>query len=84
MDEGDAASFEVTMSTAVARDVALSYRTWDGTALAGADYRARDDTLTLAAGTTSATLTVETLPDTFNEAAENFTVTLTLDTQVKA
>ena len=82
VDEGDAASFEVKMSTAVGRDVELSYRTWDGTALAGADYRAKDDTLTLAAGATSATLTVETIHDTLNEPAENFTVTLTLDTQV--
>ena len=82
VDESTAASFEVTMSTAVGRDVELSYRTWDGTALAGADYGAKDDTLTLAAGTTSATLTVQTIHDTFNEPTENFTVTLTLDTQV--
>ena len=83
VDEGDTARFEVTMSIAVARDVELSYRTWDSSAQAGSDYRAKDDTLTLAAGTTSATIAVETIHDTFNEPAENFTVTLTLDTQVE-
>ena len=75
--EGEAAEFTVTLSGAVASDVALDWSTTDGTATAGADYTSvASGTLTVTAGTKNATFTVMTLHDTLAELDEMFTVTL--------
>ena len=75
--EGTAAQFTVTLSGAVGSDVALGWSTADGTATAGEDYTAvASGTVTVTAGTTSATFAVTTLADLLAEGNEMFTVTL--------
>ena len=75
--EGTAAQFTVTLSGAVGSDVALGWSTADGTATAGEDYTAvASGTVTVAAGTTSATFAVTTLEDTLAESNETFSVAL--------
>ena len=75
--EGEAVEFTVTLSGAVGSDVALGWSTADGTATAGVDYTAvASGTVTVTAGTTSATFAVTTLADLLAEGNEMFTVTL--------
>ena len=79
--EGDSVQFEVELSGAVSSEVVVSYATSDGTgahpAAAGTDYTAVTATeLTFAAGDTAKTVTVATVEDELNEAAETFTVSL--------
>ena len=75
--EGASAAFNISLSTASGRDVTVTAATADGTAVAPGDYTARSAvTVTIAAGTTSATFTVATLEDTLDEPNETFTVTL--------
>ena len=75
--EGEAVEFAVTLSGAVGSDVALGWSTADGTATAGEDYTAvASGTVTVTAGTTSATFAVTTLADLLAEGNEMFTVTL--------
>ena len=67
----------MTLSPASSGAVTVRYTTSDGTATAGTDYTAAANrTLTLGAGSTSATLTIATTPDTTAEDDETFTVTL--------
>ena len=69
--------FEVSLDPASNRDVSASWSTSDGTATAGSDYTAvSSGTLTIAAESTSATLTVTVAQDTDDEPSETFTVTL--------
>ena len=56
-------SFTVELDGAGLKDIEVDYATADGTAVAGTDYTAASDTLTIAAGVTSATVTVEILDD---------------------
>ena len=57
--------------------MSASWSTSDGTATAGSDYTAvSSGTLTIAAESTSATLTVTVAQDTDDEPSETFTVTL--------
>ena len=79
--EGESVQFEVELSGAVSSEVVVSYATSDGTgahpAAAGTDYTAVTATeLTFAAGDTAKTVTVATVEDELNEAAETFTVSL--------
>ena len=81
VEEGDTASFEVTLSAETSKEVVVSYSTSNGSgaanAAAGLDYTAVDGTLTLGASSgLSQTITVATIDDTLNEAPETFTVTL--------
>ena len=80
-EEGDTASFTVTLSGEVANDVTLGYTTGGAgdTATSGADYTAvTSGTLTfLPEGALTQTITVTTLEDDLAEASETFTVTLT-------
>ena len=69
-------SFRVSLSAASGREVAVSYRTEDGTAKAGEDYGATDGTLTIAAGRTAATIRVTLENDFLEEEEETFTVRL--------
>ena len=78
--EGDAgtvnAVFRVSLSVEGSATVTVSYATADGTAAAGADYRATSGTLTIRAGQTSGRITVPVLGDLLAEQDEHFTVTL--------
>ena len=54
----------------VGHEVRVSYRTANGTARAGADYRATDGTLTFAPGETAKTVEVTVLADAHDEGVE--------------
>ena len=69
-------SFRVSLSAPSGREVAVSYRTEDGTAKAGEDYGETDGTLTIAAGRTAATILVALKNDILEEDEETFTVRL--------
>ena len=75
-DEGSALDFVVSLASASADTVTVNYQTRDGAALAGQDYRAAQGTLTFAPGVMSRTVSVATLDDTLEEAAEAFVLTL--------
>ena len=69
-------AFRVSLDAPSGREVAVSYRTEDGTAKAGEDYGETDGTLTIAAGRTAATILVALKNDILEEAEETFTVRL--------
>ncbi len=70
------ATFTVTLSQAVQRDVTVAYSTSNLSAIAGSDYGARSAQLVIAAGSTSATITVPVYGDNLFEATEFFSVNL--------
>ncbi len=76
VEEGGTARFEVRLDTDSERDVTVRYRTSNGTAQAGSDYEAVDDTLTIEAGIRSAFISVPTTEDAVYEGVETFTVQL--------
>ena len=79
VDEGDGAIFTVTLSDLVQDDVTLTYRTADGSAMAGSDYTAvPNGTVTVTGRSLMATFTVATRDDSEGEATETFTVELRL------
>jgi subtilisin-like proprotein convertase family protein len=71
-------SFTVTLSSASATSVTVQYATANGTATAGSDYTAAAGTLTIPAGTLSATITVPVIGDTLKETNETFSVNLSV------
>jgi hypothetical protein len=62
--------------TGVASSVAVQYATSDGTAKAGQDYTAASGTLTFGAGESVKTISIPILPDSLDEPAETFTISL--------
>ena len=75
-EEGESVAFTVRLSHAATDEVTVQYTTSNGTA-GSSDYTSvTNGVLTIAAGATSATLTVATTEDTVDEADETFTVTL--------
>ena len=76
VDEGDAAAFVVRLSAASGLAVTVAYRTVDGTAVAGSDYKSASGELRFEPGETARTVTVETLADELAEDTEQFTVEL--------
>ena len=75
--EGDAAQFTVSLDAVSTQDVTVSWSTADGTATAGSDYTAQSgQSLTIAAGDRSRTISVQTTTDSDDESSETFTVTL--------
>ena len=68
------ALFPVRLSCPVGADVATTYSTADGTALAGQDYLSTSGTLSLPAGTTEVTMPVTVLGDDVHELHETFRV----------
>ena len=70
------AEFTVTLSESSTDEVTVSYATSNGTARAGQDYTAVGGTLTIAAGSTSGTISVRVLDGEYVEGNETFTVTL--------
>ena len=80
--EGSAVVFTVTLSGTSSDDVTVAYATSDGsattstTAVGGADYTAASGTLTITTGQTQGTITVATGDDSTDEPNEDFTMTL--------
>ena len=74
--EGDTATFRVTLSAASENTVTISYKTKDGTAVAGSDYTAMAGTLRFEPGDTTKTIRVPTVDDDTPEETEAFTVEL--------
>ncbi len=76
--EGRTALFPVTLSSVLATDVTVHWKTMDGRAQAGLDYTAvPDGQVTIAAGDQNATIRVKTIQDTIDEDHQEFSVTLT-------
>jgi len=73
-------SYVVSLSAASGRTVTVNYATADGTATAGSDYTAKSGTLTIAAGSTSGTISVSINGDTTPEANETVLVNLSSPT----
>lgn len=82
--EGDSGTtsldFTVSLSQSSTSNVSVSYATSDTSALAGNDYTASSGTLTISAGSTSATISVDVIGDTDSESDETLTVTLSAAT----
>ncbi len=76
VEEGGTARFTVRLDTESENPVTVRYRTSNGTARAGSDYDAADDTLTIPAGMQSGVIEVQTTEDDDYEADESFTVRL--------
>ena len=75
--EGSAASFEVALTGATSTaDVVVTY-TVTGTATPGTDYTAPSGSLTITAGASSATITIQTSLDSVLDTGETLIVTLT-------
>jgi hypothetical protein len=83
INEGDGnAMIEVTLSNPSSEPVTVTYASSDGTAVAGLDYTAVNDTLTFSPGDVSETFAVPILQDDFFESDE--TVNLALSSPVNA
>ncbi|MFM6727852.1 MAG: Calx-beta domain-containing protein, partial [Dolichospermum sp.] len=74
------ASYTVTLSQASNQTVSVNYATANVTATAGLDYTATNGILTFAPGVTSQVIEIPILNDSFNEADETFTLTLSSPT----
>ncbi len=68
--------FTVSLSAPSGLPVTFNYATADGTATAGSDYTATTGSITIPAGSTSATISVPVLNDNIHELTEAFTVNL--------
>ena len=76
MEEGDTARFVVTLSPASDQTVTVRYKTADGTADEGTDYRGVSRTLTFVPGDTEQTILVWTHEDDVDDPDETFTAEL--------
>ena len=78
--EGGTAALTVKLTQQADSDVTFTWQTADGSATAGSDYTAQAETsVTIPAGSTSATLHVQTTPDLVVEGDETFTATISAD-----
>lgn len=75
-----ALDFTVTLSRSSTSNVSVAYATSDSTAVAGSDYTSATGTLTIATGSTSATITIDVIGDTSSESDETLTVMLSSPT----
>jgi len=71
-------TFTVTSSNSINNNVNFNYATTDGSATAGSDYQTTSGLLTIPAGQTSKTITVNVTGDTSKEPDETFFVNLSL------
>ncbi len=69
-------TFSVNLSQAATQATSVTWATFNGTATAGADYVSSSGTLSFAAGTTTASITVPLVDDAVFEATETFSVVL--------
>ena len=74
--EGDALAFPVSLSHAAAGPVEVPWSLAAGTATADADYIGASGTVTLAPNETARTISVTTVADALDEAAETLVLTL--------
>ena len=74
--EGNSAIFTVTLNTPSSFTVTTDYSTSNGSAQAHEDYTPLSGTLTLAPGSTQATLLISTTDDLLHESNETFSLTL--------
>jgi uncharacterized delta-60 repeat protein len=74
------ATFKVTLSAPSPQPITVKFKTANGTAIAPDDYASRSGTLTIPAGVTSATITVQVVGDVLVEADETFKVKLSKPT----
>ena len=74
--EGASLDFAVTLSQTLSETVTVSYRTSDGTARAGSDYRATSGWLYFGPGQTEKTVSVPVLDDELDEGSETLTLTV--------
>lgn len=74
--EGQTLFFKISLSSVTSLPVSVSYATTGGTAASGSDYLAAAGTLTIAAGSLSATVAVATIDDVIVESSEGMTVSL--------
>ena len=74
------ATLTITLDAAAGADATVSYATSDGTAIAPADYVAIVTTMTIAAGMTSAAISIPIVSDAIDELDETFTLALTTST----
>ncbi|MGY6497476.1 MAG: Calx-beta domain-containing protein, partial [Microcella sp.] len=88
--EGGTVTLDVALGFAASDDVTVAVDTADGTAIAGEDYVAVSETVTIPAGSTRASVSIATIDDDLEEGTETFTVTIsdpvnaTLGTSVTA
>jgi fibro-slime domain-containing protein/uncharacterized repeat protein (TIGR01451 family) len=76
-DSGSAtATLTVSLSAVSGLDASARYSTVNATATAGADYTAATELITIPAGSTSTTITVDVLGDRIDEQTESFRVVL--------
>ena len=75
-NSGATLKFPVTLSGATSKDVTVNYKTIDGTAKAGSDYKATTGTVTIPAGATTGIARVKVLSDKVHENDEQLSVTL--------
>jgi hypothetical protein len=75
-NSGATLTFPVTLSREFPADATVQFTTSNGTAKSGSDYRATSGTVTIPAGSTTATVSVPVLSDKVHEANETFTVDL--------
>ena len=68
--------FTISLTSAATSAVTMNYTTQNGTAQAGADYTTKSGILTIPAGSTSGTVTVDVLTDTRYETDETFQLVL--------
>lgn len=69
-------TFTVTLSAPAGNDVYVDYATANGTATAGQDYTAKSGYIYIAAGKTTATITIDVKGDRTKEANETFFINL--------
>ncbi|MEN8119226.1 MAG: Calx-beta domain-containing protein, partial [Bacteroidota bacterium] len=72
--EGNNVQFTVNLSNPSSEDIIVTLGLTDGTATGGTDYTATNVTVTIPAGSTSATATVPTTDDAIDETDETFTI----------
>jgi plastocyanin len=70
------ATFVVSLSNAAAGDVNAHFHTADGTATSPSDYKTKSGKVTVTAGQTTASISVNVVGDRLKEPDETFTVTL--------
>ncbi len=78
LDESDGfANFAVILDRAASTPLTVSYRTVNGTAVAGSDYVAQTGALVFLPGETAKTVRVRVIDDTVGEAPETFSLKIT-------
>ena len=76
-EEDGTASITITKTNPVQMDITVNYATADGTALAGLDYVAANDSVIFAANETQKTISISIIEDSLDEDEESFSVSLT-------